>query len=100
MHTEDKENEPMNTRYMINKTMKSGDYDEVLPTGSHVFREFRNISEQSLSRLNIENQRRNFKLGLVHKVKYDSSWKKYPILSKSKEKNKSEHSHGKFKGIL
>lgn len=85
---------------MIHKTMKGGDYEEVLSNGSHMFRDFRNISEQSLSRLNVENQRRNFKLGLVHKVKYDSAWKKYPVPSKSKEKKKSEHSHGKPKGVL
>lgn len=59
--------------------MKGGDWDEVLPAGSHMFRDFRNISEQSLSRVNVENERRNFKLGQVHRIKYDSAWKKYPV---------------------
>ncbi len=86
----------MNTRYMLNKMVKGSNCEEVLPLGSHVFMDFRNISEQSLQRLNIENERRTLKLSQVHKVKYDSAWKKYPVPVNGKEAKKSEHSRSKI----
>ncbi len=41
--------------YMNNKVVNKNDIDDCLPTSGQAFREFRNISEQTLNRLNIEN---------------------------------------------
>lgn len=31
----------------------------------------------------MENERRNFKLNQVHKVKYDDVWRRYPVVGSS-----------------